>query len=73
MSNNALHLYHLQVRRLEEQLINLRNHATTLHGCEKAAYFIDKAIADVRSHIAGQLTTIDDRTDAENDGSPAPG
>jgi hypothetical protein len=70
MADNVLYLHHLQYRRLEEQLIHLRNHATTLHGCEKAVYFIDKAIYDLKVTIAAQLSVDFGAADAEIDLSP---
>jgi hypothetical protein len=70
MSDN-LRLYRLQVARFEEQLVHLRNHATTLIGCEKAVYYIDKAIADVRSGIGEQLASLPIEIDAEPESSPS--
>ncbi|MCS4089234.1 hypothetical protein [Rhizobium sp. BK176] len=57
MSDHVLYL-HQQIRRLEEQLITIRNHANALHGCEKAVYYIDKAIEDLRSHVGGRLASM---------------
>ena len=69
MSDRVICLYQLQLRRLSDQLIYLRNHAGTLCDCERVAYFIDKAVYELDAKIAGQLASVFAQSDDGDDGA----
>ncbi|MBW9117988.1 hypothetical protein JNB88_30695 [Rhizobium cauense] len=65
MTDNIIYLHNLKVRELADKLYRLRNHANTIHNCEKVVYFIDKALAELDANVAGQLAVISTQSSDE--------